>query len=128
MSLSDTILSHTVGIAFRAVTGNVDPWTLNEIKADTAAGIAQASGPDADPATVAVAQAQASASIDSNLIAQDAHPSQAGVRLPYFGVVGSAEFLKKLEHVVYATLAVAAVGSVAYFALKYKNTFKSLVK
>ena len=32
MSLTDSILSNTVGVAFRAVTGNVDPWTLQQQK------------------------------------------------------------------------------------------------
>lgn len=124
MGVLDSVLSDTVGVAFRAVTGNVDPWTLQNIKDDTAAQIAQASGPDADPADVAVAQAQANADIDSNLLSQDAHPSQAGVRLPGLGVVGSPEFLARVEKIVYGLIFVGAVGGVLYFGAKYKSVWK----
>ena len=124
MGVLDSVLSDTVGVAFRAVTGNVDPWTLQNIKDDTAAQIAQASGPDADPADVAAAQAQANADIDSNLLSQDAHPSQAGVRLPGLGVVGSAEFLARVEKIVYGLIFVGAVGGVLYFGAKYKSVWK----
>ena len=53
MSWTDTILSNTVGVAFRAATGNVDPWTLQQQKDDIAAATKQALGPDADPDLVA---------------------------------------------------------------------------
>ena len=127
MSFIDSVLSNTVGVAFRAYTGNVDPWTLANIKEDTAAQIAQASGPDADPAQVAAAQAQANSDIDSNLYSQDAHPDQAGLgpRLPGLGVVGSAEFLQKVEKIVYALIFVGAAGAVIYFGRKYKKLFLS---
>src|SRR5262245_19332780 len=101
MSFADSILSNTVGVAWRAVSGTVDPWTLNNQKEDTAADIAKASGPDADPGAVAAAQAQAASNMDSVLRQQGAHPDQAGVRIPGLGNLGSAEFLKKLEHLVY---------------------------
>jgi hypothetical protein len=124
VGLINSILSNTVGVAFRAYSGNVDPWTLQNIKDDTAAQIAQASGPDADPAQVAAAQAQANSDIDSNLYEQDAHPDQAGLRLPGLGVVGSADFLQKAEKLVYGLIAVGAVGAVIYFGAKYRKLFK----
>ena len=128
MSWSDWVLSKTVGTAFSAFSGNVDPWTLAQQKEDVAAATAQALGPDADPATVAIETAKTQQLMDSHLRTIDAHPDQAGIRLPGLGVVGTPEFLKKVEHLVYAILAIAAVGTAGYFALKYKNTLKSLVK
>jgi hypothetical protein len=127
MAWYDGVLSNTVGVAFRAVTGNVDPWTLQQIKDDTAAGIVQASGSDGDPAAIAAAQAQANSAIDANLLSEDAHPSQAGVRLPGLGVVGSADFLKKLERIVYGIIFVAGIGGAVYFGYKYRKTFKAII-
>jgi hypothetical protein len=128
MGWIDSVLSNTVGVAFRAVTGSVDPWTLQQIKDDTAAQIAQAAGPDADPADVAAAQAAASSAIDSNLLSQHAHPSQAGVRIPGLGVVGSADFLVRVEHLVYGAIAVLGIGGALYFALKYRKVLKGTFK
>ena len=127
MSWSDTILSNTLGLAYRAASGNVDHWTLQQQKDDVAAATAQAMGPDADPAAVAIETAKTQQLMDSYLRSIDAHPDQAGIRLPGLGVVGTPEFLKKLEHLVYGILAVAAVGTAGYFALKYKHTLKTLL-
>lgn len=128
MSWTDTILSNTVGVAFRAISGNVDPWTLAQQKEDTAAATAQAMGPDADPGAVAAAQAKAQQQQETYLRSIDAHPDQAGVRLPGLGVVGSAEFLSKLEHLVYGALLVGGLAGVAYFGYKYRRTLKDLVR
>lgn len=54
MGLGDTLLSDTVGVAWRAATGTVDPWTKNEI-VDQAAADYQQAGMSPDQAT---AQAQ----------------------------------------------------------------------
>jgi hypothetical protein len=120
----DSVLSNTVGVVYRAASGNVDPWTLQAQKDDLAASIKQASGPDADPATVAAAQAQAQQEIDSYLLKTDAHPSQAGIRLPGLGTIGSPEFLAKLEKIVYGAIAVGALAGVIYFAAQYKKFLK----
>lgn len=133
MSWTDTILSNTVGVAYRAYTGNVDPWTLQGIKDDTSAAIATASGPDADPGAVAVAQAQANANIDANLISQNAHPSQSTalprIHIPLLGdLTDTASYLKAAEHAVYALLAIGAIAGAGYFALKYRHTIKAALK
>jgi len=124
MAWYDGVLSNTVGVAWRAASGTVDPWTLQQIKDQTASDIAQASGPDADPATLAADQAQAAAEIDQNLTSEGTHPSQAGLNLPGLGVVGSGEFLAKLEKIVYGLIIVGAVGGVLYFGAKYKSVWK----
>lgn len=124
MSWVDSVLSNSVGFVFRAATGNVDPWTLNQQKEDLAASTAQALGPDATDADIATAQAQAENQIDSYLKANDAHPDQAGVRLPGLGVVGSPEFLAKLEKIVYGLIAVGALVGVFYFSQRYGRAIK----
>ena len=84
MSLYDTFMSDTAGVVFRATTGNVDPWTKQEIIDQEAAGQVQAG---ADPAT---AQAQAEHDVTTTLktftLGGDdrvgADPSQASPSLP----------------------------------------------
>src|SRR5712691_9838236 len=128
MGFLDSILSNTVGVGYRAVTGNVDPWTLNVIKDDASAGVKQALGADASDAAIAAAQVRAGNEIDGYLKAVDAHPDQAGVRLPGLGVIGTPEFLAKLEKIVYGLIAVGAVVGVFYFSQRYgtvvKKTFR----
>lgn len=125
MSFADSILSNTVGVVFRAATGNVDPWTLNQIKQDTAAGIAVALGPNATDAEVAAAQASATNQVDSYLRSIGAHPDQpCGLRLPGLGCVESPEFLKKLEKITYGLIFVGAVFGVFYFSQRYGSSFK----
>ena len=124
MSWTDTILSKTVGTVYSAWTGHVDPWQLNNLHEDLNNETAQALGPDADPATVAVAQAQAVNQQDTDLKNQKAYPDSIALRLPFFGEIGSEDFLKKLEHAVYVALAVGAVGATAYFALKFRSVLK----
>jgi hypothetical protein len=118
------VLSNTVGLAFRAVTGNVDPWTLQQQKDQIAADTAQALGPDATDADIATAQTQAQAQVDSYLKANNAHPDQAGVRLPGLGVIGTPEFLAKLEKLVYGAIAVGALIGLFYFSQKYGSSIK----
>jgi hypothetical protein len=120
--LLDSVLSNTVGVAFRAVSGNVDPWTLQQQKDDAAAAAKQALGPNATPEAIAQAQAAAESEIDVFLKTTDSHPDQAGLRLPGLGVVGSSEFLQKLEKIVNVSIAVLAVGTVVYFAVLYRGT------
>ena len=124
MSWYDSVLSNTVGVAFRAVTGNVDPWTLQAQKDQLAADTVQALGPDATDADIAIAQAKAQSETDSYLKSIDAHPDQAGVRLPGLGVIGTPEFLAKLEKLVYGVIAVGAVVGLFYFSRRYGSTLK----
>lgn len=128
MSWSDSLLSNTAGIAWRAYSGTVDPWTLAQQKEDTAAAIAQAAGPDADPGYVAAQQAKAASDQDTVLRMQQAHPDQAGFRIPGFGNVGSPEFLKKMEHVVYGLLLVGGLLGAAYFTYHYRRTLKDYLE
>ena len=130
MSWTDTILSNTIGVAYRAYTGNVDPWTLQQTKDDTAAAIATASGPDADPGDVAIAQAQANADIDNNLLSEGAHPSQSTalprIHIPLLGdLTDTASYLKAAEHLVYALLAIGAVAGTGYLWLKHRKAIKA---
>lgn len=106
-----SFLSSTVGVVYRAATGHVDPWTLSEIKRDTRKDIAKA-GSGLPPASVEEAQKKADAEIDGYLKQIDAHPEQAGLRIPGLGKVGSPEFLKKLQSLL--ILAVAGIA-VLYF-------------
>ncbi len=124
MSWYDTVLSKTVGVVYRAASGNVDPWTLQNIKEDAAAANVQALGPDATDAEKAIAQAQASQAVDSYLMSVDAHPDQAGIRLPGLGVIGSPDFLVKLEKLVYGVIAVGAVVRLFYFSRRYGSFLK----
>src|SRR5258708_15264382 len=118
MSWTDTILSNTVGGAFRVATGNVDQWTLQAQKDDIAAATTKALGPDADPADVAQKIAAAQAEVDVFLRSTDSHPDQATLRLPIIGTLD----LPKIQKLVDGVLIVAAVGSVIYFGVLYHKT------
>lgn len=118
MSFLDSVLSNTVGVAFRAYSGNVDPWTLQAQKDDIAAATKQALGPDADPALVAQKTAAAQAEVDVFLRNTDAHPDQVSLRLPGVGVLD----LPKIQKLVNGALVVIAVGSVIYFGVLYHKT------
>lgn len=115
-------MSGTVGLLFRAGSGNVDPWTLQQQKDDATAAAKQALGQDATPEQIAQAQAAATAEIDAFLKTTDAHPDQAGFRVPGLGVVGSQEFLQRVGKIVNLTIGLIAVGGVVYFALLYRQT------
>jgi hypothetical protein len=124
MSWYDSILGNTVGVAWSAVSGTVDPWTLQAQKDEVNAQIAQASGPNADPAQVAINQAETERLMELNLRQEGAHPSQFCANLPGLGCVGSPEFLAKAEKIVYGLIFVgAAVG-----ALWLYQSYGSLVK
>ena len=140
MSWSDSILSSTIGVAYRAYTGNVDPWTLQNLKDDAHADNAVALGAndtstygEVDPGDLAIANAKTDSSIDANLISQNAHPSQSTglprIHIPLLGdLTDTASYLKAAEHVVYALLAIGAVAGAGYFVLKYRHTLKGLTK
>ena len=126
MSLYDSVLSNTVGVAFRAYTGNVDPWTLQQQKDDAAAAIKQALGPDATPEEIAAAQSQVESEIDTTLKRADAHPDQAslGPRLPIVGVLD----LPKIQKLVDGALILLAVGAVLYFGVLYHKTIRRQIE
>lgn len=120
MSLYDSILSNTAGVLFRAYTGNVDPWTLQQQKDDAAAAAVKALGPDATPDQIAAAQSQVESEIDTTLKQADAHPDQAslGPRLPIIGVLD----LPKIQKLVDGVLIVASLGALVYFGVLYHKT------
>ena len=124
MSWYDTVLSNTVGVAFRAYSGNVDPWTLQVQKDQIGANTKQALGPDATDVDVAAAQAHAKAEVDNYLTSIDAHPDQAGIRLPGLGVIGTPEFLAKLEKVVYGVIVLGSAVGLFYFSQRYGSVLK----
>ncbi len=122
MSLYDSILSNTAGVVFRAYTGNVDPWTLQQQKDDAAAAITKALGPNATPEEIAGAQSQVESEIDTTLKQANAHPDQAslGPRLPIIGVLD----LPKIQKLVDGALVVLAVGALLYFGVLYHKTIR----
>ncbi|SRR5258708_29684774 len=124
MSWYDTVLSNTVGVGFRAFTGNVDPWTLAAQKDQIAADTKQALGPNVTDSQVAIATAQAQTEVDNFLKSTNSHPDQAGVRLPGLGVIGTPEFLAKLEKIVYGVIAAGALVGVFYLSRRYGSTLK----
>jgi hypothetical protein len=128
MGLLDSVLSNTVGVVYRAATGNVDPWTLSNMQQDLSTGIAKALGPDATDAEIAAAQSAAVHQQDNYLKSIDAHPDQAGLRIPGLGVLGTPEFLANLEKIVYGAIAVGAVVGVFYFSQRYGRVIKQTFK
>lgn len=125
MSWYDSVLSNTVGVVYSAATGNVDPWTLQQIKDDTAAGIKQALGPNATDTQIAAAQAGAVNEVDNYLKSVGAHPDQpCGLRLPILGCIESPDFLVKMEKIVYGLIALGSIVGVFYFSRVYGSTFK----
>jgi len=129
MSWYDGVLSNTVGVLYRAASGTVDPWTLQQQKDDAAATIAQAAVDGngvqrVDPAQVAILQAQTSSMIDENLMQQNLHPDQAGINIPGLGNIGSAEFFVKAEKIVYGLILAGSVLGVFYFSQRYGSTLK----
>jgi hypothetical protein len=93
MSIYDTVMSDTVGVLYRAGTGNVDPWTKQEVIDDQTQAQIQAG---ADPTTAAaVAQQSVTSALDtfteggSDRVGAD--PSQTtGLSLPSSTAVGNA--------------------------------------
>lgn len=118
MSFIDTVLSDTVGVGYRAFTGNVDPWTKANLVQATDAGLVTALGSGASADSIAAQQSVASATVSDALMTSQggADPSQSsGLRLPGLGVFGSADFLSKLNNLV--TLAIVAAAVLGGFYL-----------
>jgi len=109
-----------------AATGNLSRHQLEVIKADTSRQIAKASA-GLDPAVVKEKQAQATAEVENFVRSIDAHPDDASLRLPGLGVVGSAQFLKRLDTGVKA-LWVIAILAVLLFVLAKAGGLSSLKK
>jgi len=109
-----------------AATGNLSRHQLEVIKADTSRQIAKATA-GLDPAVVKEKQAQATAEVENFVRSIDAHPDDASLRLPGLGVVGSAQFLKRLDTGVKA-LWVIAILAVLLFVLAKAGGFSSLKK
>src|SRR5713226_6243032 len=84
MGLFDTVMSDTVGVVFRATTGNVDPWTKQQIIDQATADQIKAG------ATPATAKANAEQIVNDSLktftLGGDdkvgADPSQASLSIP----------------------------------------------
>lgn len=87
MSFYDTVMSDTVGVAYRAATGSVDPWTKSELQQQEATDLVQASGGTVTPEA---ASDQAQQDITDTLTTFSlgggdpvgADPSQAHISLP----------------------------------------------
>lgn len=84
MSAYDSFMADTVGTVFRAATGNVDPWTKQELVDNETSAQIQAG---ADPATAAAnAEAGVTQTLSNFTLGGDdpvgADPSQATVSLP----------------------------------------------
>ncbi len=109
-----------------AATGNLSQHQLEEIKADVGKDIAKASA-GANPAVIVEKQKQAAAEVENFVRSIDAHPDDAGLRLPGLGVVGSAEFLAKLNMLVKVLWTFAILALVLY-GLARVGGIKSLKK
>jgi hypothetical protein len=73
MSVLDSALGSTLGIAWRAVSGTVDPWTANALIEDEKQGLVQASGGKMSESD---AEVQARSDVNGSLLRDAAHPSQ----------------------------------------------------
>jgi len=85
MSLFDTFMSDTVGVVYRAGTGNVDPWTKQELIDQETAGNVAAGGDPVSSATQA--EADVTSTLKTFTLGGDdrvgADPSQTtGINLP----------------------------------------------
>src|SRR5260370_24881955 len=114
MSFWNTILGNTVGTVYSAWTGNVDPYTIAEIKSDTRADIAKA-GAGLSPEQVKAQQDQADRDANSVLNLNDANPYnpdgslKKSLRVPWLGPLDSLKVLKTLEGMVYTLIALTAI-------------------
>jgi hypothetical protein len=124
MGLLDSVLANTVGAVYRGATGSVDPWTLQAQKDQIAEDTRKALGPRASDAEVLAAQVKAQNEVDAYLKSVDAHPDEAGVRIPGLGVIGTPEFLVKLQRIVYGLIAAGAVVGAFYFSQRYGSVLK----
>jgi hypothetical protein len=114
MSLFDTIMSDTVGVAWRAASGTLDPWSVNEINQENAQNVVQASG-----GTISQQQALQQSQQDTQTVLQtfpsgSAAPSDfwAGVKRTGQNVLSSVESgLSSTKTILVALAVLAAVGA-----------------
>src|SRR5260370_637918 len=123
MSFWNTVLGNTVGTVYSAWTGNVDPYTVADIKSDTRADIKQA-GQGLSPEQVKAQQDAASRTIDASLNVNDANPwnpdgsLKKSIRVPLLGTLDSLKVLKTLEAGTYTVIALVVIGGITYLAVK----------
>jgi hypothetical protein len=131
MSLWNSFLSNTVGLAYQ-VQGKVDPWNLQNIQEDAAAGIGKASGDSADPGVIAYRQQQAAAEVNKALTSINAHPEQVdpvGDVLNYFKkALPSLPDPATLKKGLYWAVGIAGGLGVLYFGFIYSRTLKGAFK
>jgi hypothetical protein len=123
----------TVGLVYRTLSGNVDPWTYNIQKYDAVVALKQAAGPNADPVALQNninTTLQQMDTIYRNQPGGSALPGDCYFRVPFFGcVVGpdSGPGLKKVDFYVNLLLGIVLV-LIAYWALKKSGILGDLVK
>ena len=129
MSFLNDLKANTVGFVYRAWSGNVDPYTLQAQKEETDAAIAKA-GTGMSPEQIKALQDQADRERAAVLNLNDANPNnpdgslKAGLRIPGLGVVGSQEFLARLEKIVYGLIAAGSIVGIFYFSQRYGSVLK----
>lgn len=128
MSFFDSVLANTVGVAWRAASGTVDPWTKQVIIDQTNADIAKASGPLATPQEIAMNQAATEQIITETLRTNpggSADPADASLRVPGLGSLNDPQFLKNLDWIVNIAL---VVGVLLFGFWVYQNFGRSIGK
>lgn len=115
MSFLDAVLSDTIGVGYRAVTGNVDPWTKQQQIDQLSSDLQTASG---GAMSESDAIALAGSTITDALVTAPgggADPSQStGLRIPGLGVFGSADFLSNINNITHAAIAIGILIAGVY--------------
>jgi hypothetical protein len=130
MSLWNSFAADTAGFVYRSLSGNLDPWTVKNLKQQAAADLTKAAGPNADPTVLAANIAAGNAQIDGIIAANGATPGQCFFRIPIFGCItgpDSQEGLNRLKLGVDILLLVIVAG-VTYVVLKKVGLWGDLVK
>src|SRR5260370_1976409 len=119
MSFWNTILGNTVGTVYSAWTGNVDPYTIAEIKSDTRGDISKA-GAGLSPEQVKAQQDQADRDANSVLNLNDANPYnphgslKKSLRVPWLGPLHSLKVLKPLTALLYTVITLPPIGTTTH--------------
>ncbi len=111
MSFLDSVLSNTVGVAYRAYTGNVDPWTKQEQVDQLQADLSQASGGTLTPDQAAAIAGSTITDALTSAPGGGADPSQSTAlpRVPILGQLGSVSSLQKLDSLVNGAIVVGVL-------------------